>query len=332
MSPLNIVPLDSIVIENVIVGIYGPPSTGKTTLALTSEDPLLLDFDESSHRAANKVGNQGIRCRSWQDVVDLDPKTDLRGFKTIIPDTLGTMLDKLALNVMREDSKMGTGGSLTQKGWGRLKTRFSNWVKSVREAGIDIVFVAHMDEDKSGEETKERLIASGGSKYEVYRIADVLGRLKIEGKKRMLRFDPSETSLGKNIGLDPVEVGHVVRAPDTMARVIAETKRILNDQKDSQVSEEHRLRDLAAHVEGFERVAQFNDLLAKMVRTNAKVADRFVLADRAKAIGYELDTSDKDKPVFVDPNAPDPATDPAQASLPTDPPAADPPAARKSPF
>jgi hypothetical protein len=42
---------DPVKIETVVVLVYGDPGAGKTSLAFTAADPLMLDFDRGAHRS-----------------------------------------------------------------------------------------------------------------------------------------------------------------------------------------------------------------------------------------------------------------------------------------
>ena len=74
---------DPIKVERLNVCLYAPPGVGKTSLAFTAEAPLLLDFDQGAHRAANR--KDSVRVTSWSDVADLTPD-DLAPYKTLIVD------------------------------------------------------------------------------------------------------------------------------------------------------------------------------------------------------------------------------------------------------
>ena len=67
----------------------------------------------------------------------------------------------------------------------------------IRNYGVDVVLVAHAQEDTRGDDVVERIVASGSSKQEIYQQADLMGRLSVEGKQRSLSFNPSVAAFGK---------------------------------------------------------------------------------------------------------------------------------------
>jgi hypothetical protein len=116
----------------------------------------------------------------------------------VVIDTAGRALDALTADIIRRNPKAGRGGALTLQGYGTLKAEFVAWVKSVNAIGKDVVLIAHMDEQRNGDEIIERLDVQGGSKGEIYKAADAMGRIAIRDGKRMLMFSPTDACFGKN--------------------------------------------------------------------------------------------------------------------------------------
>ena len=145
---------DPITVERLNLCLYAPPGIGKTSLAFTASNPLLLDFDQGSHRAANR--KDAVRVSSWDDVAGITAD-DLAGYDTVIVDTAGRALDILSADIIRKDPKKGYGGSLNLQGYGVLKAQFTAFLKLLNGFGKDVVLIAHMDEQRNGDEVIERL-------------------------------------------------------------------------------------------------------------------------------------------------------------------------------
>jgi hypothetical protein len=254
---------DPITVDRLNVVLYAPPGIGKTSVAFTASKPLLLDFDKGAHRAANR--KESVPVADWSDVASITAE-DLAPFDTVIVDTAGRALDVLTADIIRLNPKHGRGGALTLQGFGELKARFG--------FGKDVVLIAHMDEQRNGDDVIERLDVQGGSKNEIYKAADAMGRIAMEGGQRWLRFSPADASFGKNPGqLDPIKVPHFTAPefPTFLADVIQQTKDKLNA-----LTEDQR--------KALNEQAEFGKAVAE-----AKDADGInALIERAKAGGKPL--------------------------------------------
>src|SRR6185437_7497650 len=187
---------EPLLIERVNMCIYSAPGLGKTSLAFTADDPLLLNFDKGAHRAA--VRRDTAPVDSWKDVAGMT-KEDFDPYKTVIVDTAGRCLDFLTVDIIAGNPKLGYSGALTMQGYGQLKSRFTAWLKLLNSFGKDVILVAHMDEQRSGDDIIERLDVQGGSKGEIYKSVDAMGRILIDNRnRRMLDFSPRQNSFGKN--------------------------------------------------------------------------------------------------------------------------------------
>lgn len=289
---------EPISVERLNVVIYSAPGLGKTSLAFTAEAPLLLDFDQGSHRAANR--KDVVRITLWDDIAGMTAE-DLEPFKTVVVDTAGRALDALTADIIRTNPKHGRGGALTLQGYGELKSRFGAFLKLLNTFGKDVVLIAHMDEQRSGDDVIERLDVQGGSKGEIYKAADAMGRLSIVNGQRWLRFSPSDAAFGKNPGqLEPLQVP-AADAPEFtnfLADVIQRTKDRLNELTEEQKAAQEALMAFREKALGAETVNDINALMdeAKKGGNTFKAS----LVQVAEVKGF---TFDKKAGAFADPNA-----------------------------
>jgi hypothetical protein len=283
-EPLNI--------TTIVTCIYGLPYSGKTSLASSSEDSLLLDFDMGAQRSDFR--GDVVRITDWNDVAQL-AQSDLAPYKTIIVDTAGGCLKTLSLDIIRANSKMGFNGSLTMQGYGQLKGRFDAWVTYLRSFKMDIIFVAHTDEKEEGATTKERIIAPGSSRNLIYEQADLMGKLWFSNGSRTVSFDPTDTSFGKNPAKIPAQaVPDLAISPRFFAGIIARTKDSLNkmDAKNSEARE--LVEQWRVCFERCQTAEDFNILFPKAKETKNKTISAMMVA-AAKKLGFKFD---KAKGVF----------------------------------
>lgn len=277
---------DPITVTRLNVCIYAAPGLGKTSISFTADKPLLLDFDRGAHRSANRKDT--VQVERWEDVAHITAD-DLADFNTVVVDTAGRALDTLTPDIIRSNPKMGRGGSLTLQGFGQLKSEFVAWLKHLNSLGKDVVLIAHMDEQRNGDEIIERLDVQGGSKGEIYKAADAMGRLSIRDGKRMLNFSPTDASFGKNPGqLEPLEVPHPERDPQFLARVIQQIKDRLNAMTEEQREAQAALEKWRDRTTAAQDVTAINALLPEA--KSGSQAMKVLLNDRAAALGLTFDS------------------------------------------
>ncbi len=275
---------EPITVNRIITTLYGQPGVGKSSLFFTADKPILFDFDTGAHRAANR--GDTVQVASWEDVSSVTTN-DLAPYSTVGVDTVGRALDMLAVDLMRRDPKLGRAGALSQQGWGRLKAEFQGWLRTIRDSGKDIVLIAHGSEKINGDETIERLDISGGTKDEVYKLADAMGRIAIREGKRTLDFDPTESAFGKNPAQLPrMVIPHPSADSTFLANVIQQTKDALNAMSESMLLEKQRMDTLLADFQALETAEDFNRTAKGLGPKGENAKDKGLLTSVAASKGF----------------------------------------------
>lgn len=260
---------EPITVDRINLCLYAPPGVGKTTTFFTAESPLLLDFDKGVHRAANR--KDVVQITSWADVAAITAE-DLLPYRTLGIDTAGRALDFLAAAIIKENPKAAQGdGSLSLKGFGALKAKFSAWLRQMNTFGLDVVLLAHMDEQRSGDDIIERLDVQGGSKGEIYKSVDAMGRIFVRDVKqgnvvtihRTLDFSPRERSFGKNpANLQPIPIPEVATNDHFLADVIADVKAAINAMSEEQKKAAQEAEQWCDLIRNWETADDFNRSLS----------------------------------------------------------------------
>lgn len=287
---LNVTTADQpIHIDTICMTIYSQPGLGKTSLAFTASNPLMLDFDKGSYRAVDR--GDVVQVTSWSDVAGIEA-SDLEHYDTIVIDTVGKALDSLTADIIEKNSRLAYGGALNQQGWGQLGVRFGAYLKRLRSFGKDIVLISHMDEKSDGEATKERLKISGGSKDLVLTDSDVIARIVIAEKRRTLVFSPTETAFGK----DPANIGFV-EIPNAskrqystyLADIISRIKEGLNSLSDAQLERKGEVEWFKDHLPEMKTPDEINAVLGRAKRVGRDVSKMVV----GRAIELQLEFDEK---------------------------------------
>lgn len=285
---------EPIMVTQLSLCLYSPPGLGKTSTAFSADDPFLLDFDNGAYRSRNR--RDCGQFDSWEDVCDLE--STIKPFKTVAVDTAGRALDLLTADIIANEPKLGRGGALSIQGYGVLRNKFVAWLKTIKRLGKDVVMLAHSDEQKKGEETVERLDVQGGSKNEIYKSADVMGRLYIREGERYINFNPSDVGFGKNpVQLPELKVPDFAIEPNWLGGVIRDIKAKLNQQTESQMAAASFLDGWHAKLTAATTPAEFNDAVEEIKAADCSEPQRAIvkrlISDKADAKGIEFDRKAK---------------------------------------
>lgn len=275
---------DAIVLDNIVVGIYGMPNVGKTSVTSSLDTPVLFDFDKGVHRAG-AFRRHTWQFDSWVDVVEATNANDLAPFKTIVLDTIGRAAQLIiAYIVERELAKdkshlvMRTG-QLTQSGYGELGNVFRAWLNLCRSLNKDVVWIGHAKEDgtlKDGDLTF-RVIMPGSSKDEITQSSDVIAYMYQDKSGRHLEFSYNPHTVSKDIGLGKIKVPHLTQEPDFLAGVVARAKQIVFEESSKRVQEGIAFKErLISHaLEAMAQAKTFQELNAagKSIPAHVRLTD-----------------------------------------------------------
>lgn len=179
--------------------IFGSPGMGKTTVALSAPKPLLLDFDNGVKRVnmAHLEGVDIVQVENWGEIQTLlqQQQADLAPYSTIVVDTIGKMMDFIITHCC------GTRQPQI-KDWGRINQEFTWFTRALSSLNKHIVFVAHRDTRKEGEETVFIPALREKNYNAIVTELDLLGYLEMKSERgvqmRTITFDPTSRNDGKN--------------------------------------------------------------------------------------------------------------------------------------
>ena len=170
--------------------------THNTTLALSAPKPLLLDFDNGVKRInmSHLEGVDIVQITKWQDVQQV-LQENLSAYETIVIDTVGKMMDFII------SFKCGTRQP-SIRDWGGINQEFTWLTRTVSSLNKNVVFVAHRDTRKEGDDTVFIPALREKSYNAIVTELDVLGYLEMKNENghqvRTITFDPTSRNDGKN--------------------------------------------------------------------------------------------------------------------------------------
>lgn len=181
--------------------LYGSPGVGKTTLALSAPDPILIDFDRGISRVKAQHRKPTIVCDTYEEVLKDLSAPDVAECKTIIVDTGGSFVTFLQDWAMRSNPAVNKqkNGAISLKGFGAVKSefnRFTSQIKDVMKKNIIYVFHSQEQTDKDGN-AQQRLMCEGAAKNTVWTPCDFGGYVQMIGDSRVVCFTPEQEFFAK---------------------------------------------------------------------------------------------------------------------------------------
>ena len=202
--------------KNLVMLVYGSPGDGKTTLAISAPKPVLLDMDGgvgrtlAAHRCPVVQGlngkplpwmpNPANKVNGEDEPSVLGALDEIRSlpFETVVVDTVGKLLDAMSESLMRTNPALRQrDGSLSLKGYGARKRMFKDFVSQCLSMGKNVVFIAHAQESKVGDDIKVSPIIGGSSETDLMTEIDLAGYLTNIGGKRLLFWGNDGSGLAK---------------------------------------------------------------------------------------------------------------------------------------
>lgn len=289
--------------------VYGQPGLGKSTLALSTPNPVLFDFDGGIQRVNGAFQCPTLQVQNWNEVLQAleELETQSNDFKTIVIDTAGKMLDYMSTYIIQQDNRLGKrDGSLTLQGFGARKIMFINFLKRVSMMGKHVIFVAHEREEKDGDIRIVRPEIGGSSAGDLIKELDLVGYMQAIGNKRTISWTPQEKFYAKNTcNLPPMQEIPIII--DAQGKIIGHNEFMSNifDNYDNYLKQETNTRkeydELISEIEGevacISDAEQANSYVLSM-KDKKQIWDsnahaKSLITDRCKELGLKFNKNTK---------------------------------------
>ena len=185
--------------QNFAMILYGQPGIGKSTLAASAPNPVLIDFDNgvsrirAEHRPATSISS------TYEEV--LADIQNMKEFDTIIIDTGGSFVTYLKDWAFRtqQGCKTKTGAPNTLKIFGAVKNEFARLTEEIKNLmHKNVIYVFHSVESENADGSPyQRLLCEGSAKNTVWTPCDFGAYMTMLGNKRTLYFTPQDEFFAK---------------------------------------------------------------------------------------------------------------------------------------
>lgn len=269
--------------KNIIMIISGLPGVGKTTLALSAPDVVLIDADEGIARVKPEHRKDSSMVKTYEELL-----ADIKGcegrYKTVVIDTCGALIELMKDWAMRtEPSASKKSGGFSQQGYGIVKSEFLRLSAELRKK-FNVVFLFHATKDKMNDDVFYDIVCEGSTKTLVWQPADLGAYLHIINGERYLGFTPTMNYNAKSAygikGLVKVPELKDGEPNDFLTRLFAQVQRNLKAEHDA-LKPQQDAYDAA--------IAQGKALIEKL----SKPEEVFEVSNAIKALPHAL-TSEKE--------------------------------------
>jgi len=292
---------ESLPTRPVVIVVYGEPGVGKTSLFNTATNPLLLDFDRGVDRSINRQDT--LLVTKWEDVQEEEKAGTFANYSTIGIDTAKAALDDFLMSyVIKQDYKMAKNKLAA---YGGIGDEFKIFVSNRRSDNADLVIICHAKDEKDGDIIKKIPDVTGQSYNLLLRIADQVGYMKTVNNKRTIQFEPTDTTIGKNVARIPA-----VEIPDEsshdfktfMADLITNVKLAIQTMSEAQKEALEKMEKYQAEVQQCNDPDELTNLLsvAKELPASYRAVVEKLISDRSKTLGYVIN---REKKCFENPVA-----------------------------
>ncbi len=176
--------------KNIIMIISGLPGVGKTTLALSAPDALIIDADQGMSRIKPEHRKDMSDSSTYEGILE-DIHAAEGTYKTIIIDTCGALIDILKDWAIRTDPKASkASGGISLQGFGTVKAEFIRLSAELRKK-FNVIYLFHESKEKNGDDIFYDIVCEGSARTLVWQPADLGAHLHIMNGKRYLGFTPT---------------------------------------------------------------------------------------------------------------------------------------------
>ena len=136
-----------------------------------------------------------VQVTAWNDIQQILSQEDLSAYQTIVVDTIGKMMDFIITY------KCGSRQP-SIRDWSGINAEFSWMTRTLSSLNKHIIFVAHRDTRKEGDDTVFIPALREKSYNSIVTELDLLGYLEMKSERgvqrRTITFDPTSRNDGKN--------------------------------------------------------------------------------------------------------------------------------------
>lgn len=178
--------------DNIIMILSGLPGVGKTTLACSAEDVLIIDIDNGMKRVKMEHRKNAIIVKSYEELLEDLKNPVVKSAKTLVIDTGGALIELMKDWALKQPQGMKKNGGISLQGFGIVKSEFNRLSRELRAShNCILLFHTLKDKDKDGN-TIFDIQCEGATKQTVWQPVDLGCYMQIIDNDRCLCFKPTQ--------------------------------------------------------------------------------------------------------------------------------------------
>lgn len=178
--------------------VYGHGGVGKTTFATTAPKPIIADCEGgTTYMGKRGISVDVVRINTWEDIEEFYKLVKKSDYETIIIDPINEALEKLTDYLKKKNPRLtNQNEALTLQGWGLVKEKMRNFLKTLRDMEKHLIIIAHVDEKQDeASAIKKRPRLQANLTQELINQMDIVAYMQVikstDGTvKRILRVQP----------------------------------------------------------------------------------------------------------------------------------------------
>lgn len=283
--------------------IYGQTGVGKSTLACSADKAIIVDFDGGLERVAIQHRKDYSAVTNWQEAVADTQQAIASGYTTVVVDTVGKMIDCIEADIKANNPAMvDKRGGLTLKGFGLRKIMFSNYLNTLKNSGVNVVFVAQETEtEEDGRKIRRPAVGSDKMATELLQDIDIAGYIHVVNGKRTVEFGTVDYAWTKNSCGLPASVILADLSNGGENNALQNVSKQFNEWQTEKVEKATEYADICKQIDeicgGIENVGNLNMAVQEVCDLpevlTSKLYARQAIKVAAEKIGAKLDKTTK---------------------------------------
>lgn len=290
---------EKLTVDNLLILIYGEVGIGKTSLALSTKEPIIIDAENGVRRSEFRTGKDIVVVNTFDELAteiqNIKPEKLFPEYQTIVIDTVDSLLERIREYIERQDYSLRKN---TLRMYGVLKDHFNMMLSKLQQTGKDVILISHSSQEEINGIIRTTPKITGGSKELIKQRTDFIGYLSNKNGNRHLTFSPTEYYDGKNsCGLDDVAIPSLSKEPLFFDSIITEMKEKINrtiKEKASKAEVINKMLDLLINEENIDKA---NDLINQLRSMKLSKNEKLIILEKIEIIeklnGWKYDKNQK---------------------------------------